>query len=138
MKKLLGLALLALPLMPPSAGANPCLFPFGYKIETGGNLYFRILPLEANAAQLGPWYLYWPMEAHFVAPAPTGYPYWPGPQTLPPAATLGGPAAPPPVAPAPVAPVVPGPAPIPAPTPTAPPPTVTPTSYVVPSYWYDR
>jgi hypothetical protein len=27
----------------------------------------------------GPWYLYWPMEAHFQAPAPTGYPYWPGP-----------------------------------------------------------
>jgi hypothetical protein len=29
---------------------------------------------------LGPWYLYWPYEAHFNAPAPVpggGYPYWP-------------------------------------------------------------
>jgi hypothetical protein len=34
-------------------------------------------------AQAGPWYLYWPMEAHFNTPAPTGYPYWPGPQTMP-------------------------------------------------------
>jgi hypothetical protein len=27
--------------------------------------------------QLGPWYLYWPHEAHFQTPAPTGYPFWP-------------------------------------------------------------
>jgi hypothetical protein len=34
---------------------------------------------------LGPWYLYWPYEAHFNAPAPVpgggGYPYWPTAQT---------------------------------------------------------
>lgn len=27
----------------------------------------------------GPWYSYWPLEAHFQTPAPTGYPYWPSP-----------------------------------------------------------
>jgi hypothetical protein len=28
----------------------------------------------------GPWYSYWPYEAHFQTPAPVGcFPYWPGP-----------------------------------------------------------
>src|SRR5262249_15110670 len=44
--------------------------------------------------QAGPWYLYWPLEGHFVAPAPTGYPYWPNPQGLPQTA-FGGPVIPP-------------------------------------------
>jgi hypothetical protein len=34
---------------------------------------------------LGPWYLYWPYEAHFQTPAMPEYPYWGAPQTLPPA-----------------------------------------------------
>jgi hypothetical protein len=39
----------------------------------------------------GPWYSYWPYEAHFAAPAPTDpYPWWPGPSTFPP----GGPTVP--------------------------------------------
>jgi hypothetical protein len=32
---------------------------------------------------LGPWYLYWPLEAHFVTPAHPLYSAWPGCQTLP-------------------------------------------------------
>jgi hypothetical protein len=46
----------------------------------------------------GPWYQYFPMEAHFQTPAPTGYPFWPSPMTqysYP--GNMGGPA---PVAPA--------------------------------------
>jgi hypothetical protein len=32
-----------------------------------------------GGCQAGPWYSYWPYEAHFQAPAPTGcYPYWGG------------------------------------------------------------
>lgn len=31
----------------------------------------------AGLPQLGPWYLYWPLEAHFQTPAPPAYPYWP-------------------------------------------------------------
>jgi hypothetical protein len=32
---------------------------------------------------LGPWYLYWPYEAHFTMPAHPQFPYWPSAQTLP-------------------------------------------------------
>jgi hypothetical protein len=38
----------------------------------------------------GPWYTYYPYQAHFQTPAPTGYPYWPGPQTSGPAPMFGG------------------------------------------------
>ncbi|MCS6852756.1 MAG: hypothetical protein NZ700_16485 [Gemmataceae bacterium] len=43
---------------------------------------------------VAPWYLYWPMEAHFQAAAPTGFPFWPAPMmasgpTAPPAAHYG-------------------------------------------------
>jgi hypothetical protein len=31
-----------------------------------------------------PWYLFWPYDAHFRMPAPTGYPFWPAPQTIQP------------------------------------------------------
>jgi hypothetical protein len=31
---------------------------------------------------LGPWYLYWPYEAHFNTPAFPQFPYWPS-QSLP-------------------------------------------------------
>ena len=34
--------------------------------------------------QAGPWYLYWPLEAHFQNPAPIGYPFWPSPMGLAP------------------------------------------------------
>ena len=37
-----------------------------------------------DGVQLAPWYLYWPMAAHFQVAAPTGYPYWPAPMTPPP------------------------------------------------------
>jgi hypothetical protein len=42
---------------------------------------------------VGPWYLYWPLEAHFNAPAMPQYPYWPSPMGLSPSASIGGPAA---------------------------------------------
>jgi hypothetical protein len=42
---------------------------------------------------VGPWYLYWPLEAHFNAPAMPQYPYWPSPMGLAPGASIGGPAA---------------------------------------------
>lgn len=32
---------------------------------------------------LGPWYNYWPLEAHFQVPAMPEYPYWGAPQTMP-------------------------------------------------------
>jgi hypothetical protein len=64
-----------------------------FNVQMGGSFYVKGGPGPA-APQAGPWYMYWPLEAHFVAPAPTGYPYWPPPQGLP-ATTFGGPACPP-------------------------------------------
>lgn len=43
--------------------------PFGGGCGYGGGGY--------GGGQLAPWYTYWPLEAHFNAPAPTHYPYWP-------------------------------------------------------------
>ena len=43
---------------------------------------------------LGPWYLYWPQDAHFQTPAPTGYPFWPSAMTVQPGfggLTIGSP-----------------------------------------------
>jgi hypothetical protein len=43
-----------------------------------------------NMVPAGPWYTYYPYQAHFQTPAPTGYPYWPGPQTSGPSPMFGG------------------------------------------------
>jgi hypothetical protein len=164
MKRMFGVALLALPLVVGSVQAEG--WPFTFQ-ATGS---FHIQGASGPAwPQAGPWYLYWPLEAHFVAPAPTGYPYWPSPQAAPPLPApvipqpyVGVPrsvVAPPPVAaahPTPVAPPAVKTTPTPAsPAPQQPAPSPTPqlqlppylqrTSYhpIVPSgqppsYWYDR
>ena len=158
MKKIFGVALLALPLTIGSVHAAG--FPFN--VQASGS--FQIKGARGpTSPQAGPWYLYWPLEAHFVAPAPTGYPYWPSPQGLP-GMNIGGPAGPPPqVYAPPSAPMMQVPS-SPAPQPTTPagpklqfPPYLQPTSYhplgasgqpasynpiiysgQPPSYWYDR
>lgn len=156
MKRIFGVAVLALPFVVGSVQANG--WPFN--VQAGGSFYIKGGPGPAYP-QAGPWYLYWPLESHFVAPAPTGYPYWPPAQGLP-NISIGGPTCPPgvPVVPQPVVvapPVVTTPTPtVPAPQ-TAPPvtpraspqlqlpPYLQPTSYSPinyggqpPSYWYDR
>jgi hypothetical protein len=144
MKKLFGLAVVAVGLSAASAQANFCQ---PYSLNCGPcNWYFG--PTCPNWSQLGPWYLYWPMEAHFVAPAPTGYPYWPSAQVLP-GMAIGGPAMAPPagppslpppgMVPAPGGPAIgPAPAPAPAPGPVLNPVGYRPAPYQVPSYWYDH
>lgn len=52
-----------------SAGGQPC--PPGGQNQSMG-----------RPGVLGPWYLYFPYEAHFAVPAHPQYPYWPSPQTL--------------------------------------------------------
>jgi hypothetical protein len=85
-----GVALLAVPLLALPVAANddpfaPCL-PF--RVETGVNFHFRVLSQDNGwGAQLGPWYNYWPMEAHFQTPAIPNYPYWPAPQAILPGGT---------------------------------------------------
>ncbi|HTU21112.1 MAG TPA: hypothetical protein VMG10_23870 [Gemmataceae bacterium] len=157
MKRIFGVALLVLPLLVGSARATNG-WPFN--VQAGGSFYIKGGPGPC-CPQAGPWYLYWPLEAHFVAPAPTGYPYWPAPQGLP-NISFGGPTCPPgvpapPVAPAPLAPapaVLPAPpvatAPVPAiqtnpqpaapPAPQAPPPPASPQlqlpPYLQPTSYY--
>jgi hypothetical protein len=146
MKKLLCAALLALPLAAATVRADGCGC-FGFfgclppvKIECGCNAYLHCYNPTCGgcAAQAGPWYLYWPLEAHFQTPALPQYPNWPSPMGLPPSAG--------PYGAAPMLPTAPG---APAPTPVPPPgaPAVAPTSFQpvgysypqqVPSYWYSR
>lgn len=153
MRKLLGAGLLALLCAAPArAGGWP---PF--KVEMGGNFYIRAYSGTACGGVLGPWYNYWPLEAHFNVPVPCGYPYWPSGQTLPNGATaaipppLTGPAPPPAaVVPAPALQVPPpGPVGLPPGVPPKPEafkpvgyraPAVQPVRYSgpVPSYWYGR
>ena len=117
MKKGLGLALLALPLLTtPSfaqcGGGGGCGISggFGFRFSLGftGNLNAGCAggcgsgcgmggcgspggPGYGGGGQLAPWYNYWPLQAHFNAPAPTGYPYWPAPQAPLPSAASAGP-----------------------------------------------
>jgi hypothetical protein len=131
MKKLLLAALLALPLLalPTRAhawgGFSLTVPGCPWKIEAGANAYFRCS--DGNpSAQAGPWYLYWPLEAHFGPPAPTGYPFWPSHMTLPP--NGHGHAAPGPLPP------------MPARTPTVQPSGFRPVSYTTPApgYWHAK
>jgi hypothetical protein len=82
MKKLILAGLLVLPLLalPARAQAWGCCGHHPWSADVGVNFYWHSQP---PPAQCGPWYLYWPMEAHFQVPAPTGYPYWPSPMSLP-------------------------------------------------------
>jgi hypothetical protein len=46
----------------------------GYAVDSSLKFHFQVVQ---SGTQLGPWYLYWPLEAHFVRPAPPAYPFWP-------------------------------------------------------------
>src|SRR5262245_9379742 len=126
MKKLIVAGLLALPLLALPSQARAVGFPCGcWRVDAGGSLYCNVVP--NTHAQAGPWYLYWPLEAHFQPPAPTCYPFWPSAMALPPGAGGGSPA--------------PGPLQMPA-VPATPlkPTAYQPVGYTyeVPSYWYGR
>lgn len=76
----LGLALFALTTPAHAWGLDG----FPYKVETGANVYFRVTKYPQQNQQLGPWYLYWPLESHFQMQAPSAAPNYPRPLTLPP------------------------------------------------------
>lgn len=73
MKKMLTALVLTLPVLavPGQASAS-------FKIEFSGGAGINIY----CPGQAGPWYKYWPYEAHFMTPAPTGYPFYPQPMAL--------------------------------------------------------
>jgi len=88
MNRIVRAFLLALPLFalaPSSARAVGWDGGWPYKIEGGANVYLHVhkYPYGATGGQLGPWYLYWPMEAHFMPQAPLAYGAWPQPMGLP-------------------------------------------------------
>jgi hypothetical protein len=88
MKRVFGLAVLALPLLAASARAEGFSW-FPYKVEAGANAYLRVQSADPSACGPGcngPWYNYWPYEAHFHAPAVPCFPFYPNPQMLPPKA----------------------------------------------------
>jgi hypothetical protein len=114
---LLAFPLLAAPVW---AGSDSCSGSYSYgttigipamRFDFGGRLWYKFAcgggyccsPCGGGASgvyggggggcggpQLGPWYNYWPLEAHFQVPAIPQYPYWPAPQTLPPGMAAGG------------------------------------------------
>ena len=128
MKKLLWASALVVSCLavPPRAHAFFfCCRQFPYRVEAGANCYLRVNSLGPGP-QCGPWYLYWPLEAHFQPPAPAAFPYWPPPpQSLPPTFRP----------PAPVGSCYPG-APGAPVARTPPPPGVRPVNYQAPAYWY--
>jgi hypothetical protein len=48
-------------------------------VDAGINAHCNVFVGDScMRAQLGPWYTYWPYNAHFQLPAPVGgWPYWP-------------------------------------------------------------
>jgi hypothetical protein len=51
-------------------------------IDAGAKIWFDVVQWSKPVA--GPWYLYWPYQAHFLVAAPGVNPYFPPPMTLPP------------------------------------------------------
>jgi hypothetical protein len=102
MKKMFGAALLAIPLLTAQAQAHGfgcCFGPYNVQAGITFGANFSVTPGcgpggGGGGALAGPWYLYWPMEAHFQTPALPQYPYWPSPQSLPPGMGLAMPGAP--------------------------------------------
>src|SRR5262245_8790515 len=77
--------LVVLPLLLLTRPAHGFGGPLPYKVEAGANVYFRVNKYPyANPGAQGPWYLYWPLEAHFQTQAPGVYPTWPQQMGLPP------------------------------------------------------
>jgi hypothetical protein len=144
MKRILWATLLALPFCAQPARAQFCP-PCGQtpiKIDGGIGIRFNIVS-GCPRTQLGPWYQYWPYEAHFAMAPPVGGMGAPAyltlpPQQVPPAQQWTPPAP----TPAPGAPASPPAAPKTAyiPPSTYQPSVFQPVSYTtaVPAYWYNR
>jgi hypothetical protein len=83
MKRLLWGGALALPLLfLPSEAKAFCIG--GYEIDSGARVWCNVKRINLTMPTAGPWYLYWPYQAHFQVPAPGVNPYFPPAMTLPP------------------------------------------------------
>lgn len=98
MRTTMALAIAGLGLMASLANANGFPRSGGFGINNTTTAYWGARPNGGGGGggggvaphQLGPWYLYWPHEAHFQTPALPQYPYWPTGQSLPPNMPLMG------------------------------------------------
>jgi hypothetical protein len=99
MKRAFAAALVAVPLLALPARAHifqvlnsGCCGGCGpVNINAGLDFHCKVCaPGNFYGAPLGPWYNYWPLEAHFQTPAMPCYPYWPSPMALPGAAAAAG------------------------------------------------
>src|SRR5262245_44509712 len=83
MKQLLWIGLFVLALGALPSRANACYGPV--KVDAGFKLWFKVnCGNQGPLGYLAPWYTYFPYEAHFQTPAPTGlYPHWPAPVPAP-------------------------------------------------------
>jgi hypothetical protein len=106
MKRILWVCVFALPFVAVPSRAQAwgwCVPPL--EVDAGFNCRFNVHALDwSTIAKTGPWYLYFPYDAHFQTAAPVHpYPHWPGPMVLPPPPGVHpgpGPAAPVQVGPA--------------------------------------
>jgi len=87
--------LLALPLLALPSTARALDFDVGrFRVDAGANPHINVTTDNGQwgfnglngcngvgGPRAGPWYLYWPLEAHFQVPAPIAYPYWPSSMT---------------------------------------------------------
>jgi hypothetical protein len=82
MKKILAGSLLALAFIAaPCRAQHCCSISTGpISLDYGAKCWFSVKNYGCTI-QAGPWYTYWPLEAHFQVPAPAPFPYWPGPMT---------------------------------------------------------
>src|SRR5438045_2317104 len=78
-------------LLPARAGAGGLLPGC---INAGFDFHFRVSP--QGGPQLGPWYLYWPIDAQYQSLAPPSFPAWPTAPAALPSAVPTPPAPPPP------------------------------------------
>ncbi len=80
MKRMILATVLLLAVMAGTASADGVAWQPGWVRASGG---ISLQWGHPNSGCLGPWYLYWPYEAHFITPAHPKFPYWPSGQTLP-------------------------------------------------------
>jgi hypothetical protein len=96
MRRMLWMAVLVVPLAAAPVQAQECVPPMN--LNGGIVLNFNLFA-GGGQTQLGPWYRYWPHEAHFAVPPPLG-PGMPAPSFMTTGPAMGpalqpGPAQPP-------------------------------------------
>jgi hypothetical protein len=83
MKRFLWAGALALPLLFLPSEAKAIVIG-GCEVDTGAKVWCNVRQFNLTAPTAGPWYLYWPYQAHFQVPVPGVNPFFAAPMTMPP------------------------------------------------------